>query len=176
MNELQAQEYIDTYEEAIDVAPPEVRDFLWSDAFKGIIEGFKKEFSLTEAQAATVSEIMHDAVLGLAKEDESVQKMTDAGISDETQDKIIQLGYALIVAPSAQEAQNTAQEESDFALQPPQTPIEVAANIQDRLKASRPTSAIEREYNAPLATPAPTPAPQIPKKDPTSDPYHEPIE
>jgi hypothetical protein len=174
MNELQAQEYIDTYEEALDATPPEVRDFLLGDAFNGIIQGFKKKFSLTQDQTEIVSEIMHDSVLGLSKEEDAIQKMTDVGITDEIQDKILQLGYALIIAPSIQEAQNATEEAEEIKQQPP---LQVTANIQNRLKASPPASSTPmREYFSSSQQPASVPAPQIPKKDAFSDPYHEPIE
>lgn len=143
MEPTEINEFIENYEVALAQAPQEVRDFLWSDAFEGIINGIAKTCNLNEVQKKAARDVLFDTVLGVTGEKESVEKLTAVGVSTETQDKIFAIGYEYVVAPSIEEVEKEFDEETSVpathsglpivSIAP--SPTDVLKNIQERLVA-----------------------------------------
>lgn len=112
MNEDNPQNFILDYELAIDSTPEEVRDFLWSDAYKGIIAGIVKTCNLTIEQGEAVSTVMFDLTINATDEMSARAVLTQVGINEDSQEKIFLIGYEYIINPSITEAEETTLTES----------------------------------------------------------------
>lgn len=100
----QQQSDIDQYEIAIEnaeaQAPAEVVDFVWSPAFTEtitMIGGFHK---LIPEQIAVVEDVVRQGLLGIITDnDDAKEFFTKAGITDETQDTILQQAALFCAQP-----------------------------------------------------------------------------
>jgi len=184
MNDSDQLEFAEKYETALETAPVEVREFLWSDAYKGLIAGIAKTCNLSDAQKEVISDVLFDLVINMCDEVEAKERFTAAGISEEGQTTIFSLGYDYIVSLSAvitAEALVSDNDEADTPTNPAQivapgssskqvTPAAFAA-MQQRLQSpSITTGPVQGDYTAPA--PAAVAAPE----KPAIDPYHEAID
>ncbi len=179
MENIEAKNFIDRYEEALDTTPQEVRDFLWSDAYKGIIAGIAKTLNITAQQETVVSDVIFDIVIGAIDQPEVDEKLTASGISIEDQAKILALAAENIIDPSIIEAENItdSNEEGGVAESQPTnlsssapTPTEVLASLGARLSQSSVIVPSKRDYT--VYKPVPS-EPSVQNIAPSMDPYRE---
>lgn len=173
MNDDTTQNFITNYQDALDNTPQEVRDFLWSDAYKGIIAGIVKTCALTPEQGEVVSDVLFDLTINTTDEFSARSKLTNAGITKENQDKIFVIGYEYIINPSVIEAENvsetTTATQEDLVLKNAPSPSDVLANLGARLSQPSVIAPSKRDYSSTnTGDSAITPAPQK-----IFDPYRE---
>lgn len=92
--------YIDSYKELLAKTPDEIKDFLWSDAFKAIINGIKKAEGLSEKQSEAVEDVIFDITIGAINEAEAKNKLNFAKISQSSQEKIFLAAFDYVVFPA----------------------------------------------------------------------------
>ncbi|MBY0328951.1 hypothetical protein K2Q02_02565 [Patescibacteria group bacterium] len=183
MQQPNSQNFILDYELAIDSTPEEVRDFLWSDAYKGIIAGIVKTCNLTIEQGEAVSTVMFDLTINATDEMSARTALTRAGISEDNQEKIFLIGYEYIINPSITEAEETTITESStdtldggVTSSPTTTPSaqsETLTNLATRLTSPSILAPTKRDYsitNTAIGDTQPTSTTSSTK---TLDPYRE---
>lgn len=170
MNPDERTEEIEEFETALDTIPEEVRKFLWSDNYQGLLSVLVKKFGLSDAQKKVVDNIIFDTIAGILddEEEETEKRLTEAGITDEKQGELIAYIYKYFIDPSAKEAEQAAELEEDTSITTPETtapsPTDVIKSIQGQFSAPTPIAPAARE--------------QQPEKQPETgikkiDPYRE---
>ena len=182
-------EFSDDYAEALDTTPKEVRMFMWSEAFKLILTAIAETYKLTESQKEVVKRVAIETLIGTITPISRQIKLSDAGITNELQDKILEAINEEIVSRALAQVElyNELNEEqieeasqktgpSDVATPTVKavnapSPADVLASIQDRLTKPSTVAPITRDYSVTRATPA-VKAPDTPKM-PSMDIYRE---
>jgi len=183
MNDQNPENFITNYQDALDTTPQEVRDFLWSDGYKGIIAGIAKTLNLTPAQTKVVEDVMFDISISAIDEAGSRERLSAVGITPEIQDTVFALGYEYIVAPSITEAENTKALEEEYGpidnadngssendSSGSQTPNDVLTSLGSRLTQPSVLAPTKRDYSVTNIGDVVPMKPIAPK---TFDPYRE---
>jgi hypothetical protein len=154
MEQTNAYKVIDDYTDALDNAPESVREFLWSDAYKGLIDGIAKYCKLTDPQKTAMSDVMFDIIIGESGNDNAHERLAAAGISPLDQETILSLGYEYFVDPAMQLTEQQLDEEGEENGTVPTVPSiasQLAGTsltaIADRLKNSSTSTPVTRNYS-----------------------------
>jgi hypothetical protein len=182
MNEIQDKdEYVDFVENALDSTPVEVRRFLFSDTYAGIIKGFQKFFSLTDEQTTKLEQIISDSFLGLESEQGVSDRIKDLKFDDEKRDKIILYIQEYILnpvllaisdaVPSETEGGAVMAKDAEPVSAP--SPSDMIARLNQTLKQPTTIAPVRRDYSldkTDMASNTPKPSDSSTK---TIDPYRE---
>jgi hypothetical protein len=174
MDEIQNDKFIIDYEDAIDSTPDEVRDFLWSDAYQGYINGIAKFCNLNDAQKKVVSDLFFDVLIGESSQTDAEQRLTDASIDPTTQATIFALGYDYLIDTATQLTEEALSNEPSV-IQPGSTnptPLSLTS-LANRLKQASVAAPAKPDYaleKNPISTDSTTPSKTA------IDPYHESID
>ncbi len=165
-----------TINEAFNNIPPEVEEFMWSDAYTIIVDAIKETLSLTDAQRDMVRQLSYDLLLKLKTVPQITEEFLNAGISQETTAKIIYLIDSEITTRAVNIAEFYAPHEDDIELEEkavPASPSEkpapdVFTSLEQRLKNTTVVAPIAR------ATPlTQISVKEVPQTPPRIDPYRE---
>ncbi len=164
-------EFSDDYAEALDATPKEVRMFMWSEAFKLILTAVAETYHLTEAQKEVVKRVTMETLVGTITPISRQIKLSDAGITNELQDKILDaindeiVSRALVQVELYNELNQEQPEEDRVKTGPSETanpaaktidapsPADVLASLQDRLTKPSTVAPITRDYSVNRASP-----------------------
>ncbi|MEI6022247.1 MAG: hypothetical protein WCQ32_00150 [bacterium] len=107
------EEYMNLYEEKLDMTPVEVREFLFSDAYKNILDTIEKKIGFTSEQVTTARNALFDFLIHFSTKEEFENTIDSLGLSEENKD--IFLGYIqeFIIDPTISEITNSLEEEKD---------------------------------------------------------------
>jgi|GEM_PF-4162998 len=176
MNEEYPKKIITDYELALESTPKEVRDFLWSDTYKKIVEGIIKTCNLTPSQGEVVSDVLFDLTINAIDDVTARAKLSGVGVSEINQEKIFNLGYEFIISPSISEAEETVDlPETEYAEEEAEnkevlTQNDPLANLATRLSQPSAIAPVKRDYSI---TSTPTTSTPLATPQKTFDPYRE---
>ena len=88
-----AEEYEATLEAAIERSPMEVTRFVFSDTFTRVVNAIAEICKLNQKQTDIAHKVLRDGMLGIMDQAESIRLFTEAGISKEQADKILDLAF-----------------------------------------------------------------------------------
>lgn len=176
MNEEYQNKIISDYELALESTPEEVRDFLWSDTYKKIVDGIVKTCNLTPSQGEVVSRVLFDLTINATDNIAARSRLSGAGVSEINQETIFNLGYEFIINPSINEAEETINfTETNVPLEETREDTETPhrndplANLAARLTQPSAIAPSKRDYSITAAS-APVDTTPVQK---TFDPYRE---
>lgn len=158
---------------SIENTPEEVRRFIWSDAFKKIIQAIGTKFEMNQIQQSTLSDIAFDLITNHINEKDCRKKLSDQGVPLEKQDELFDYLYDYVIEPSLNESSNNLESEdiytdiSNLNSTENLSTSKTLENIQERLKTPKPIAPAMRSTQNQS---------QLNNKPKKIDPYHEPIE
>jgi phage FluMu gp28-like protein len=79
----------DEYLEALESIPPEVRRFMWSDAFTLILKAIGEAYKLNDSQKETLRQVVMGILTDTTTPIATRAKLSDVGISGELQENIL---------------------------------------------------------------------------------------
>jgi hypothetical protein len=171
------EELSDEYSEALDMVPPEVRAFLWSDAFNIILNVISETYKLNNTQKDVVRNIAKETLIGVLTPVSRRTMLADVGIIGELQENILNaindeiISRAIVQVENYNELHNNKDSElgTDIEVLRAPTPTQALANIQERLSQPKIVTPSKRDYSVEkINTPT-----QETLKAPSIDPYRE---
>lgn len=173
------------YEEALANTPPEVRAFMWSDAFNFILKAIGDTYKLNDKQRDEVRRVTMETLVGTITPVARQIRLSDAGITGEVQDNVLEAINEEIVSRSLAQIEKVNEDTeyekelkkqedkvtaSDLTNAP--SPSQALANIQERLSKPSAIAPITRDYSVSRA-PEPTSKNESPVRAPSMDIYRE---
>jgi hypothetical protein len=167
------------YEEALANTPPEVRAFMWSQAFSFILKAIGDNFKLNDKQRDEVRRVAMETLVGTIAPVARQIRLSDVGVTGEIQDGVLEAINEEIVSRSLAQIEKVTedieyekelkkQEEQDSA----PSPSQALANIQERLSKPSTIAPITRDYS--VSRPSePVTKTESPARAPSMDIYRE---
>lgn len=183
-------DFSDDYAEALDATPKEVRMFIWSEAFNLILTAIAETYHLSESQKEAMKRVAIETLIGTITPISRQIKLSDAGITNELQDKVLEaineeiVSRALAQVELYNELNEEQPEEAPVKTGPSEiatptvktvdapSPAEVLASLQDRLTKPSTVAPITRDYSVTRSTPATKIIEEAPRS-PSMDIYRE---
>ncbi len=179
---INTTDYVDDYALALDSVPPEVRRFLWSEAFTLIIKATGDTYNLNDAQRDVLKRVVMETIVGTITPVSRRATLSEAGIVGETQEKILEAIDDEIIFRTLVQIQEyndlytnkdnlengTVAENLDKTTISAPSPIQALASIKERLSQASTIATTKRDYSVDKSAPVQ----DIVK--PKIDPYREP--
>lgn len=128
MDNSKIENYIDHIEDQIVNTPPEVREFLFSDTYKGVLLGFKKYFNLNDEQLKTVDTVVTDSLMMLESDVVLDEKLAKLGLPEDKKSELLTYISEYIVDPVLTRIENNTTQEDGSAPSPTELINRMAEN------------------------------------------------
>lgn len=132
------------FEEAFANIPPEVEDFMWSDAYTIIVDALQETLGLTDEQKELTRILSYEFLLGLKNMPTMAEEMIASGMTPELAVKVLYLINNEIVtrAQNITEFYAPHEEESSLEVQ-----LEQDANSNNQTDEANPNAVLETLKN-----------------------------
>lgn len=89
-NNQNNQDFSDEYAEALETVPPEVRAFMWSDAFNLLLKNISEAYKFSSNQYDVLRDVVMKTLVGTITPVSRRGALSEAGINNEVQDQVLQ--------------------------------------------------------------------------------------
>ncbi|MEK7106296.1 MAG: hypothetical protein AAB895_02980 [Patescibacteria group bacterium] len=178
------EDFTDDYAVALDNTPEEVRNFIWSEAFKLILKAIGDTYRLNDEQRDVVRRVTIETLIGNITPIARQIRLSDVGMTGELQDNILEaindevISRALVQIELTNQEESQAQELEQESKSGPSenmsapSPAQALANIQERLTKPSTVAPITRDYSVSRNTES-TPKDESSSRAPSMDIYRE---
>ncbi len=167
------------YEEALANTPPEVKAFMWSQAFDFILKAIGDTFKLNDKQRDEIKRVTMETLVGTITPVARQIRLSDVGVTGEVQDGVLGAINEEIVSRSLAQIEKVSEDieyEKELKKQEEQenapSPSQALANIQERLSKPMAVAPITRDYSVTRPS-EPITKVESPAKSPSMDIYRE---
>ena len=174
-----AEEFSDEYAEALETVPPEVRAFMWSEAFNVLLNKIGEAYKLTANQNDVLRDVVMKTLVGTITPVSRQGILSGAGITNEIQDQVLQTVNEEIISRALtqiQEYNDLNQEtetydDSNAVENTAPSPIQALEAIKQRLSQNTTIASTKRDVSLENLEVKPSSIQDIAK--PSIDPYRE---